>query len=104
MQLITAASLRFDHFFVGKDGKILSVGGFRAHHSIMKHMPVAGDGIVWHDGTVDIPQQARMNPGEVAKIGEVLDLTGGIAVQLKGPVKTTFHLSPDSNSGISGKS
>ncbi len=35
MQLILAVPLRFDNFFIGKNGKIIWIGGFRADNPIV---------------------------------------------------------------------
>ena len=57
----------------------------------MQHVALGGDLVARHHRPVRIPEQPRVHPGEMAEVGEVLHLAGGVAAP---PVRARRHQRP----------
>ena len=80
MEFVPTAPFRFDHLFVGEDGEVVAVGRFGADDGVVEDMVTDFDFIFGDKRPFWIAEQAGVNPREVAEVGEVLHLAGGVAV------------------------
>src|SRR5207302_7762544 len=71
--------------------EVVGVRRLRADDLVAKHVPVDLDLVPRHDGPLRVAEQARMDEGEVAEVGEVLDLPRGVTAPLE---RAAEHRSP----------
>ena len=84
MQFITAAALRFDHRFIGKDREILAILRFGTDNGVMEDVATALHRVFRHQWPFRIAEQTRMHPREMTKVGKIFQLARRITLPGKG--------------------
>src|SRR5258708_13649681 len=79
VQLVPAAALRRACLLVTEDGEIIGVGRLWPRDRVAQYMSFGMHLMTGNDGAVRIAEQARVHPGKVPEVGEVLDLPRRVA-------------------------
>ncbi len=87
VQLVAAATLGRDDDLVPEHGEVLVRRCLRPHDLVAQDVTVGLDGVPRHDRPLGVAEQPGVDEGEVAEVGEVLDLARSVARPRVGPAE-----------------
>ena len=92
VKLLAALSFRLDDLLVAENGEVIRVGCFGADHGVVQHVPAGLYLVLGYDRTLRVAQEPRVDPREMAEVGEILDLPGGVALPVERAGENDFLL------------